>query len=167
MYSPDLCLTGSLSYVHYAWSWYQCIMNTYPICKRRTQRRYSRNILCHSYQADIHYNCSGLLLDDFESALSDGNWFSRQCVEGFFPFIHFYDDNDFMKCIEELSQPSDIAARLHNSTKLFNAFDINEDDNDIIEYHGDIHPYTGWILFQWIFIYIITELQLLYWWPLQ
>ena len=72
--------------------------------------------------------------------MSDGNWFCRLCVEGFFPFNHFYDDNDFLKCIEGLSKSSDITARLHNSTKLFNPFDINEDDNDIIEYHGDIDP---------------------------
>ena len=77
-------------------------MNTCPICKRRTQR-HSKTILCRSCKADIHYNCSGLLLDDFESALSDGNWICRLCVEGFFPFNHFYDDNDFLKCIEELS----------------------------------------------------------------
>ena len=114
-------------------------MNTCPIYKRRTQR-HSRTILCGSCKADIHYNCSGLLLDDFESALSDGNWFCRLCVEGFFPFNHFYDDNDFLKCIEELSKSSDITVRLHNSTKVFNPFDINEDDNDIIEYHGDIDP---------------------------
>ena len=114
-------------------------MNTCPICKRRTQR-HSKKILCHSCQADIHYNCSGLLLDDFESALSDGNWFCRLCVEGFFPYNHFYDDNDFIKCIEELSLSSDIAVRLLNNTKVFNPFDINEDDDDIIEYHGDIDP---------------------------
>ena len=45
-----------------------------------------------------------------------------------------------MKCIEEISQSSDIVIRLQNNTKIFNPFDINEDDNDIIEYHGDIDP---------------------------
>ena len=91
-------LTVSRS-VHYAWFCYQYIMNTCPICKRRTQR-HSRTILCHSCKADIHYNCSGLLLDDFESALSDGNWFCRLCVEGFFPFNHFYEDNDFLNVLK-------------------------------------------------------------------
>ena len=119
--------------------WYQYIMITCPICKRRTQQ-HSRKILCNSCQAEIHYNCSGLLLDDFEIALSNGNWFCRLCVEGFFPFNHFDDDLDFMKCIEEISQSSDIVARLQNNAKIFNPFDINEDDNDIIEYHGDIDP---------------------------
>ena len=45
-----------------------------------------------------------------------------------------------MKCIEELSQSSDIGARLLNKTKVFNPFDINEDDDDIIEFHGHIDP---------------------------
>ena len=119
--------------------WYQYIMIACPICKRRTQQ-HSIKILCNSCQAEIHYNCSGLLLDDFEIALSNGNWFCRLCVEGFFPFNHFDDDLDFMKCIEEISQSSDIVARLQNNAKIFNPFDINEDDNDIIEYHGDIDP---------------------------
>ena len=38
-----------------------------------------------------------------------------------------------MKCIEEISQSSDIVIRLQNNTQIFNPFDINEDDNDIIE----------------------------------
>ena len=130
-------LTVSRS-VHYAWC-YQCITNTCPICKRRTQWR-SRKILRHPCQADIHYNCSGLWLDYFESAFSKGIWCCRAGVEGLFPFNHLYDDNDFMECIEELSQYSNITARLHNSAKVFNPFDINEDDNDFIEYHGDIDP---------------------------
>ena len=67
-------------------------------------------------------------------------WFFRLCVEGCFPINDFYDDNDFMKCIEELSLYSDIAARLLNNTKVFNPYEINEDDDDIVEYHGDIDP---------------------------
>ena len=63
------------------------------------------------------------------------------CVlKDFFPFNHFDDDHDFMKCIEEISQFSDIVIRLQTNTKFFNPFDINEDDNDIIEYHSDIDP---------------------------
>ena len=52
----------------------------------------------------------------------------------------FYDDNDFMKYIEELSQYVDTAVRLHNDTKVFNPFDINEDEKDIIEYHDETDP---------------------------
>ena len=45
-----------------------------------------------------------------------------------------------MKYTEEISQSSHIVVRLQNNTKIFNPFDINEDDDDIIEYHGDIDP---------------------------
>ena len=61
-------------------------------------------------------------------------------LRDFFPFNHFEDDNDFMKCVQAMSHSSNIATGLQNSMKIFNPFDINEDDNEIIEYHGDIDP---------------------------
>ena len=114
-------------------------MNICPICTRRTQQ-HSKVILCHSCHAEIHYNCCGLLLSDFENEISAGKWFCRPCVEGFFPFNHFEDDNDFMKCVQAMPLSSNIATGLWNSMKIFNPFYINEDDNEIIEYHGDIDP---------------------------
>ena len=84
-------------------------------------------------------------MDDIESAFSYGNWFCGLCVETFFPFKHFYDDNASMKYIEDLAQSSYIAAGLHNSTKVFKLFNINEDNNDIIEYHGNIDPVKRYI----------------------
>ena len=114
-------------------------MNICPICKRRTQQ-HSKVILCHSCHAEIHYNCCGLLLSAFEKEISTGKWFCRPCVGGIFPFNHFEDDNDFMKCVQAMSHSSNIATGLQNSMKIFNPFDINEDDNEITEYHGDIDP---------------------------
>ena len=141
MCCPDLCLTSSMSRVLFilldpvtSVSW------IHVLYVKREHSGIREKILRHPCQADIHYNCSGLWLDYFESALSDGIWFCRLCVEGLFPFNHLYDDNDFMKCIEELSQYSNITARLHKSAKVLNFFDINEGDNDIIQYHGDIDP---------------------------
>ena len=80
------------------------------------------------------------MLSDFEDEIYVGKWFGRPCVEGFVPFNHFEDDNDFMKCVQAMSHSSDIANGLQNSLKIFNPFDINEDDNELIEYHGDIDP---------------------------
>ena len=80
------------------------------------------------------------MLSDSENEISAGKWFCRPCVEGFFPFNHFEDDYDFMKCVQAMSHSSNIATGLWNSMKIFNPFDINEDDNEIIEYHGDIDP---------------------------
>ena len=61
-------------------------------------------------------------------------------LRDFFPFNHFEDDNDFMKCVQAMSHSSGIATILQNIMKIFNPFDISEDDNEIIEYHGDIDP---------------------------
>ena len=126
--------------VHYTWSCYKCIMNICPISKRRTQR-HSNVILCHSCHAEIHYNCCWLLLSDFENEIYAGKWFCKPCVEGFFHSTdHFEDDNDIMKCVQAMSHSSDIATGLQNSMKIFNPFDINEDDYEIIDYHSDIDP---------------------------
>ena len=114
-------------------------MNICPICKRRTQQ-HSKVILCHSCHTEIHYHCCGLLLSDFENEIFAGKWLCRPCVEGFFPFNHFGDDNDFMKCVQAMSHVSDIVTGLQKSMKIFNPFDINEDDNEINEYHGDTDP---------------------------
>ena len=54
------------------------------------------------------------------------------------PFNHINDDNELMKCIETISQSPEACDFPHHDMKLFNPFDINEDDNDIIEYHGGI-----------------------------
>ena len=54
-----------------------------------------------------------------------------------FPFNHCYDDNDFIKCTAELSYSSYIEPDWKNITKCCT---INEDDNDIIGYQGDIDP---------------------------
>ena len=141
MHCPNLCLTSSLS--HFLFIVFDPVTNVpwiHVLSEKGEHNGIWKKILCHSCQADIHHNCSRLLLDDFESALSDGNWICRLGVEGFFPYSHFYDDNDFMKCFEELSLSSDISARLLNNAKVFNPFDINEDKDDIIEYHGNIDP---------------------------
>ena len=47
-----------------------------------------------------------------------------------------------MKCIKTTSHSPEAAAFRHDNVNIFNPFNINEDDNDIIEYHGDIDPET-------------------------
>ena len=45
-----------------------------------------------------------------------------------------------MKCNETTLQSPEAAAFRHHNVKIFNPFNINEDDSVIIEYHGDIDP---------------------------
>ena len=115
------------------------MMNICPICNRRTLQ-HSRKIVCHCCKKFIHQNCSGLLKDDFERAVSEYTWLCRLCVEQLFPFNHLDDDNDFTKCIIEMSQYSDFPTRLHDRNLIFNPFEINDDNNDIIEYQGNLDP---------------------------
>ena len=62
--------------------------NTCPtcVCKGRKKTAFEKKILRHSCQAYVHCNCSGLLLDDFETALSNGNCFCRLCINIILPF---------------------------------------------------------------------------------
>ena len=114
-------------------------MNICPICNRRTLQ-HSRKNLCRCCKKFIHQNCSGLLKDDFEMAVSEYTWLCRLCVEQLFPFNHLDDDNDFTKCIIEMSHYSDFPTRLHDRNVIFNPFEINDDNNYIIEYQGDLDP---------------------------
>ena len=75
-----------------------------------------------------------------------GNWFCRLFMENVPPFNHIKNDNEFMKCIETISQSPEAGAFPHHDMKIFNPFDIYEDDNDIIEYHGHIHSWQKRLL---------------------
>ena len=61
-------------------------------------------------------------------------------MENILPFNHVDGDNEFMKCIKTTSQSPEAASFRHHNVKIFNPFNSHEDDNDIIEYRGDINP---------------------------
>ena len=42
--------------------------------------------------------------------------------------------------VHEISQNSNHSLHLGNESKLFHPFEINEDENDILDYHGDLDP---------------------------
>ena len=110
------------------------------VCKGRTQQ-HPKKILCYSCQTYVHCSCPGPLLGGFETALSNGNYFCRLCIKIFFlPVNHVDGDNEFMKCMKTTSHSPEAAAFRHHNVNIFDPFNINEDDNDIIAYHGDIDP---------------------------
>ena len=55
-----------------------------------------------------------------------------------FPFNHIDDECIFLKAISELSTSSDIIIGHDTESKIVNLFEINEDDSNILEYHGDL-----------------------------
>ena len=57
-----------------------------------------------------------------------------------FPFNLIDDECLLPKAISEISTSSDIIIRHHTESKIFNSFEINEDDSNILEYQGDLDP---------------------------
>ena len=62
------------------------------------------------------------------------------CTETFLPFNHVESESTFLKAIFEISQCQTVFENVLHESKLFNPFDINEEENDITEYHGDLDP---------------------------
>ena len=50
------------------------------------------------------------------------------------------DESTFLKMVYEISQCQTVFENVLHESKLFNPFDINEEENDITEYHGDLDP---------------------------
>ena len=61
-------------------------------------------------------------------------------MEHFLPFNHIDDESTFFKVVSEISQCQTVFENVLHESKLFNPFDINEEENDITEYHGDLDP---------------------------
>ena len=57
-----------------------------------------------------------------------------------FPFNHIDDECTLLKAISEISTNSDILIRHHSETKIFNHFEVGEDDSNILETQGDLDP---------------------------
>ena len=95
-------------------------MNTCPICKSR--------VLNHAKRAY-----------DFALAMSNTSWYCRICNDNIFP-LNRLDDDDFQMAVYEMSQKLNISVYLGNDSRLFHPFEINEDENDILDYHGDLDP---------------------------
>ena len=99
-----------------------------------------QEIYCTCCCKHIHRNCCGLLCQDFATALQDTSWFCRMCMENFLPFNHIDDESTFLNVVSEISQCQTVFENVLHESMLFNPFDINEEENDITEYHGDLDP---------------------------
>ena len=84
-------------------------------------------------------NCTGLWGKDFELATQNLPWYCKSCTEGLFPFNHFDEEMDFLEAIDDMFY-QDAVVKLTLKTKLFNLFDMNEDENEIFDYQGDLDP---------------------------
>ena len=114
-------------------------MNNCPICYKKVLQ-HDRTLYCSCCCKYIHRNCSGLLNAQYEYVKSDTSWYCKKCIGEMFPFNHIDDESIFLKAVSEISSSSDIIIRHHTENKIFNPFEINEDDSNILEYQGDLDP---------------------------
>ena len=112
--------------------------NICSICKRKILK-HAKKAYCFSCHRFVHRNCTGLTNVDFELAVSNTTWFCRICNDDIFPLNHLGDD-DFLKAVYEMSQTTDIFLKIGNESRLFHPFELNDDENDILDYHGDLDP---------------------------
>ena len=115
--------------------------STCPICER--------NILNHSYfihcnccHRNVHRNCTPFSGDEFTAVQTGALWYCRICNENIFPFNNIDDDHEFFLAITNNNKiPLDNNHQNNYSeSKIFDPFEINENDDSIIEYQGELDP---------------------------
>ena len=60
-------------------------------------------------------------------------------MESLFAFNHFDNDTDFLKAIADMSH-QEASVQLGLMSKLFNLFEMNEYEHEILNYQGDLDP---------------------------
>ena len=134
----DLCLRVPLG-------WDFVTMATFPmasqidlciVCSRRVLQ-HMRRLYCNCCHRNVHKNCTGLWGEDFEIATQDTSWYCVTCMESLFAFNHSDDETDFLKAIADMShQEASVQQGLRS--KLFNPFEMNKDEHEILDYQGDL-----------------------------
>ena len=128
----DLCLRVPLG-------WDFVTMATFPmasqidlciVCSRRVLH-HIRRLYYNCCHRNVHKNCTGLWGEDFEIATQDTSWYCVTCMESFFAFNHFDNDTDFLKAIADMSH-QEALVQLGLRSKLFNPFEMNEDEHEIL-----------------------------------
>ena len=117
------------------------LINICPICNRKILRN-SYSVLCQCCQRNVHRNCTSLLQDDFLFVQNSTTWFCRLCNENVFPFNHIESDNEFIVTLQQFMGSTLIpGAELQTPDSLiFDPFEINEIEDEIIEFHGEQDP---------------------------
>ena len=117
------------------------LINICPICNRKILRN-SYNVPCQCCQRNVHKNCTSLLQDDFLFVQNSTTWFCRLCNENVFPFNHIESDNEFIVTLQQFMGSALIpGVELQTpDSMIFDPFEINEIEDEIIEFHGEEDP---------------------------
>ena len=112
-----------------------------PICVRKVLQ-HSNFVLCQCCKRKVHKNCTEFTQDEFQNAKTSGNWFCRLCNESIFAFNHIDDDYEFVftlcKFMKATCKSYDSDVQM--GEKIFDPFEINDIDSNIIDYQGGIDP---------------------------
>ena len=117
------------------------LMNICSICSRIILKNWY-TVLCQGCQRKIHRNWTALSHEEFLLIQKCTTWFCRLCNESLFPFNHIDDDYDFTITLDQFTSGSLIPGGecLHPDSMIFHPFQINEDEDQTIEYHGELDP---------------------------
>ena len=116
-------------------------INTCPICEKKILK-HSCFILCNFCHRNVHRNCSQFSCDEFTVVKTGALWYCRICNEKIFPINNIDDDHEFHLAITETEMKLFDANQQNkfSESKIFDPFEINENDDSIIEYQGELAP---------------------------
>ena len=116
-------------------------INICPICSRKILRN-SHTAFCQCCQRKVHKNCTSPSQDDFVYIQSSRTWIYRLCNERIFLFNHIESDNEFTVTLDQFMGYALISGAEFQppDTMIFDLSDINEMEDHIIEYHGELDP---------------------------
>ena len=99
-------------------------------------------MLCNCCHRHVHRNCTALSCYEFTIIKNSALWFCRICNGNIFPFNNIDDENEFQLTIQDFGRCSlnTTYQSLYVDSKIFDPFDINENDDNIIEYQGELDP---------------------------
>ena len=117
------------------------LMNVCSICSRKTLRN-SYCSLSMLPKKKIHRNCITLSHDEFLLIQNCTTWFCKLCSDCIFPFNHTEDDYEFTMTLDQFINDTLMqrAEFQHPDSAIFDPFEINEDEDQIVEYNGELDP---------------------------
>ena len=110
-----------------------------PFCHKKILK-HNHVICCYNCNLDIHKSCTGLTTDELAICSQSNIWYCRKCNEDIFVFNHIDDECEFRDAIYHLCLNRPSPSIYHYNEKIFNPFDINEDDHDMLYCQDDIDP---------------------------
>ena len=106
--------------------------------------KYSQTFIlkrCNCCHRNVHRNCTQFSCDEFTVVKTGAFWYCRICSEKIFPFNNI-DDHEFHLAITETEMKLFDANHQNkfSESKIFDPFEINENDDSMIEYQDELDP---------------------------